>query len=249
MKHLMENWRKFVTETKNEDGKEQGADGKACWKGYKHAGTDEDGKDKCVPMEEELDESDCDDEEKLEEKPAKGKKSSKTYTNPDTGRKNKVSYGQKGAKIAPGTDKGDSYCARSNGIKKGLSKDKQNDPNTPNNLSRKKWKCSGDKSMKENGEPYDREDLMQMIRDYSKELTGRRNNYGNPEKLSRMSLEQLQDYYQGMFDSPEAQYMADKVKDEEDRAMGQDNDYDRMPKQSGMSRIMREWRNAINKKL
>jgi len=30
-----------------------------------------------------------------------------------------------------------------------LSKDKKNDPNTPNNLSRKKWKCRGDKSMKE----------------------------------------------------------------------------------------------------
>ena len=27
-------------------------------------------------------------------------------------------------------------------------------------------------------EEYDREDLMQMIRDYSKELTGRRDNYG-----------------------------------------------------------------------
>ena len=149
MKQLMENWRKYVAETeaaeveeaKNKDGKEQGADGKACWKGYRYDGTDEDGKDKCVPMEEEV--------EELEEEPAKGKKSSKTYTNPETGRKNKVSYGQKGAKISPGTDKGDSYCARSNGIKKGLSKDKQNDPNTPNNLSRKKWKCRGDKSMKE----------------------------------------------------------------------------------------------------
>jgi len=226
MKQLMENWRKFAAEAKNKDGKEQGADGKACWDGYKHAGTDEDGKDKCVPMEEEMEGSSAErsfqvgefvyiidgglrgatgkiaepttlvtgeqgyviqlysdadkkvfgkqgdeviagaskirsggtfdgselydiDEEKLEEKPAKGKKSSKTYTNPDTGRKNKVSYGQKGAKIAPGTDKGDSYCARSNGIKKGLSKDKKNDPNTPNNLSRKKWKCRGDKSMKE----------------------------------------------------------------------------------------------------
>lgn len=85
----------------------------------------------------------------LGEKPAKGKKSSKTYTNPDTGRKNKVSYGQKGAKISPGTSKGDSYCARSFGIKKGLPKDKQNDPNTPNNLSRKKWKCKGKKSTKE----------------------------------------------------------------------------------------------------
>ena len=28
--------------------KTKGADGKACWKGYKYAGTDEDGKDKCV---------------------------------------------------------------------------------------------------------------------------------------------------------------------------------------------------------
>ena len=86
--------------------------------------------------------------EKLNEKPAKGKKSSKTYINPKTGRKNKTSYGQKGATISPGTSKGDSYCARSFGIKKGLPKSKQNDPNTANNLSRKKWKCKGAKSSK-----------------------------------------------------------------------------------------------------
>ena len=30
-------------------GKIKGIDGKACWKGYRYAGT-EDGKDKCVPM-------------------------------------------------------------------------------------------------------------------------------------------------------------------------------------------------------
>jgi len=58
----------------------------------------------------------------------------------------KVSYGQQGASVKPGTSKGDSYCARSLGIKKGLSKKKQNNPNTPNNLSRKRWKCSGAKS-------------------------------------------------------------------------------------------------------
>ena len=86
--------------------------------------------------------------QKLNEKPAKGKKSSKTYINPKTGRKNKTSYGQKGATISPGTSKGDSYCARSFGIKKRLSKKKQNDPNTANNLSRKKWKCKGAKSSK-----------------------------------------------------------------------------------------------------
>ena len=67
MKLLMENWRKFLAEEKK-----KGVDGKECWKGYKHAGsedTDGDGevdKDICVPMEE----SDCaedDDSEALEE--------------------------------------------------------------------------------------------------------------------------------------------------------------------------------------
>ena len=40
----------YIFEKKNEEGKEQGADGKACWKGYKYAGTDG-GKDKCVKEE------------------------------------------------------------------------------------------------------------------------------------------------------------------------------------------------------
>ena len=40
----------YVFEKKNDEGKEQGADGKACWKGYKYAGT-ENGKDKCVKEE------------------------------------------------------------------------------------------------------------------------------------------------------------------------------------------------------
>ena len=34
---------------KNKAGKEQGVDGKACWDGYRYAGT-EDGSDKCVEM-------------------------------------------------------------------------------------------------------------------------------------------------------------------------------------------------------
>ena len=98
----------------------------------------------------------------LAEEPAKGKKYSKTVTNPKTGRKKKVSYGAKGYRIAPGTSKGDSYCARSYGIKKGLSKEKQNDPNTPNNLSRKKWKCRGKKSMKEE---FTTEEIRMVIED------------------------------------------------------------------------------------
>ena len=79
--------------------------------------------------------------------PAKGKAKVKV-----TASGKKVSYGQAGKakdgsrRVQAGTSKGDAYCARSLGIKKGLPKEKQNDPNTPNNLSRKRWKCSGAKS-------------------------------------------------------------------------------------------------------
>ena len=87
--------------------------------------------------------------EKLNEKPAKGKAKQKV-----TASGKKVSYGQAGKakdggpRVRKGTSKGDAYCKRSLGIKKGLSKEKQNDPNTPNNLSRKRWGCSGGKSTK-----------------------------------------------------------------------------------------------------
>jgi hypothetical protein len=74
------------------------------------------------------------------------KASKKVVKNPETGRTRTVRYGQAGATVSPGTSRGDSYCARSAGIKSRLSKAKQNDPNTPNNLSRKKWGCVGKKS-------------------------------------------------------------------------------------------------------
>ena len=78
--------------------------------------------------------------------PSKGKKYAKTVTNPKTGRKKTVSYGAKGYTIAPGTSRGDSYCARSYGIaKKHPSARKRTSPNF---LSRQKWKCRGKKSMK-----------------------------------------------------------------------------------------------------
>ena len=80
-------------------------------------------------------------------KPRKGKAKVKI-----TSRGRRVSYGQAGPakgggpRVRPGTKKADSYCSRSLGIKKRLPKSKQNDPNTPNNLSRKRWKCVGAKS-------------------------------------------------------------------------------------------------------
>ena len=82
------------------------------------------------------------------------KRFSKVVKNPKTGRTKTIRYGQAGKakdggdRIRPGTAKGSSYCARSYGIKKRLSAEKQNDPNTPNNLSRKKWKCVGKVSKK-----------------------------------------------------------------------------------------------------
>jgi hypothetical protein len=82
--------------------------------------------------------------------PSKGKRFSKLFKNPETGRMSKVSYGQAGKaadggdRIRPSTSKADSYCARSAKIKG----DWKDDPNSPNNLSRKKWKCRGNKSTK-----------------------------------------------------------------------------------------------------
>jgi hypothetical protein len=77
--------------------------------------------------------------------PRKGKAKAKMVN----GRK--VSYGQAGLakdgkpRVRAGTKKGDAYCARSAGQKKRSPKAAKN-PNSPLNLSRKRWKCSGTKS-------------------------------------------------------------------------------------------------------
>ena len=81
-------------------------------------------------------------------KPAKGKRFAKKVKDTKTGRERTVSYGQSGKsksgkdRIQPGTKKGDAYCARSAAIKKCKR------PPCPNDLSRKKWKCKGKKSMR-----------------------------------------------------------------------------------------------------
>ena len=72
--------------------------------------------------------------------PAKGKAKLKI-----TASGKRVSYGQKGASVKPGTSKGDSYCARSAAQMKKFPKAAKN-PNSPLRLSRKRWKCSGSKS-------------------------------------------------------------------------------------------------------
>ena len=130
MKKLMESWRKYIAETeaeveeaKNKDGKEQGADGKACWKGYRYDGT-EDGEDKCVPMEEELvGESDCsDDDEELEEGGGKCTKVTKKASSDAKGKKwtkcvkdgdgyKRIHWGQKGVRVTG--DSGDTKRKKS----------------------------------------------------------------------------------------------------------------------------------------
>lgn len=77
-----------------------------------------------------------------------GKKYTHTYKDPKTGNTRKVRYGASGYKIAPGTKRGDSYCARSEGDMKSHGKDCSGpDKNTPMCLSRKKWRCRGAKSV------------------------------------------------------------------------------------------------------
>jgi hypothetical protein len=78
------------------------------------------------------------------------KRFTKIVKNPETGRTRTVKFGQAGKaadgkdRIRPSTKKADAYCARSAKIKG----DWKDDPNSPNRLSRKKWKCSGSKSMR-----------------------------------------------------------------------------------------------------
>jgi hypothetical protein len=92
---------------------------------------------------EELEEEEIDEAKKKKAcKPAKGKRFAKRVNGKCR------SYGQSGQakgggdRIRPGTKKGDAYCARSAKIKKCKN------PPCANDLSRKKWKCRGSKSMK-----------------------------------------------------------------------------------------------------
>ena len=55
--------------------------------------------------------------------------------------RNSVAKKHAGKRIRPGTAKGDAYCARSAAIKKCKT------PPCANDLSRKKWKCRGKKSV------------------------------------------------------------------------------------------------------
>lgn len=153
---------KILKEDKNKDGKRD------CWKGYSPGAqsgvkTKKGKGGKTVNNCEEITEDTLDEviaklieeelislnlsEEELEEKkkkackPSKGKRFAKRVDGKCR------SYGQAGKakgggdRIRPGTAKGDAYCARSAKIKKCKN------PPCANDLSRKKWKCRGSKSV------------------------------------------------------------------------------------------------------
>ena len=68
-----------------------------------------------------------------------------------------------------------------------------------------KHETLADKKYAEPGEPeWTEEELANAIRDYSKELTGRRDKYGDFEDLQALTWIELSDHYEAMFDSPEA---------------------------------------------
>ena len=113
----MENWRKFLSEGKNKEGKEQGADGKACWKGYRHAGT-EAGKDKCVKIDEDIIDDDAGElEEKVDKKnmPCNDPRTTDSHKGKshvvkacEHGEEEIIPFGEKGASTAGKPKKGES---------------------------------------------------------------------------------------------------------------------------------------------
>ena len=136
----------------SESLKEKKRDDDPCWEGYEQIGMKTKGGKEvpnCVPMKEYIDRIIVEEYKAILEKkqgPCKPQKGKRFADRVDGECR---SYGQAGKakdggdRIEPGTEKGDAYCARSAKIKKCKN------PPCANDLSRKKWKCRGSKSMKE----------------------------------------------------------------------------------------------------
>ena len=92
-------YKQLLTEAKNKQGKEQGVDGKACWKGYRRQGTKKKGDktvDNCVKIKEKN--SKCTGPTKKASSTSKGKKYMKCVKS-DSGGYKRIHWGQKGAKV------------------------------------------------------------------------------------------------------------------------------------------------------
>lgn len=98
-------YKQLLTEAKNKQGKEQGVDGKACWKGYKRQGTKKKGGktvDNCVKIKEKN--AKCTGPTKKSSSTSKGKKYMKCVKS-DSGGYKRIHWGQKGAKASSGNSK------------------------------------------------------------------------------------------------------------------------------------------------
>ena len=135
---------------KNAEGKEQGIDGKACWDGYRFAGT-EDGSDKCVPMKMMEDDSPLDKKKRKRKKSGKIRKTTKgksrnfrttkegagmtaagvrKYKAKNPGSKLKTAVTGKVKKGSKAAGRRKSFCARSKGWKGERGR-----------AARRRWKC------------------------------------------------------------------------------------------------------------
>ena len=154
MKLILENWQEFLEEGKKKPGLWANIAAKEkrikAGSGEKKAKPGDKDYPETLDIDEDVDaiideeiEAVLDEKKKKPCKPSKGKRFAKRVNGKCR------SYGQAGKakgggdRIRPGTKKGDAYCARSAKIKKCKN------PPCANDLSRKKWKCRGSKSMKE----------------------------------------------------------------------------------------------------
>tara|TARA_Y100000593_G_scaffold86819_1_gene166294 strand:+ start:1901 stop:2365 length:465 start_codon:yes stop_codon:yes gene_type:complete len=154
MKLILEKWQEFLEEGKKKPGLWVNIAAKEkrikAGSGEKKAKPGDKDYPETLDIDEDVDaiideeiEAVLDEKKKKPCKPSKGKRFAKRVNGKCR------SYGQAGKakgggdRIRPGTKKGDAYCARSAKIKKCKN------PPCANDLSRKKWKCRGSKSMKE----------------------------------------------------------------------------------------------------
>ena len=90
-----------------------------------------------------------------------------------------------------------------------------------------------------------RDDYYDMISDFSKELTGKRGTYFRPDSLDAMDIKGVSEYYEDMFDSPEAREMnasfEAEMQKQADEELGMERDQpalNKAPKSQGMGRRM-----------
>lgn len=116
----------------------KGVDGKACWDGYRYAGT-ENGKDKCVKANEDWSKTN-----KKDKTDGMSQKAVDAYKRENPGSKLKTAVTKDPSKIKKGSKdakRRKSFCARSNGQKKMHNIDCSSTPDKPICKARKRWNC------------------------------------------------------------------------------------------------------------